>query len=361
MPLSVESKNKAETLVLKALESDDREKRHEAAEAHLRYRLQKSFYPINETSEIDLTHITCAEYQLFLDEMQAHGKCFHPDHWSSYKFPKGDALKPILGVRSGDAEAFCSWLTRREGGLVSYRLPNSEEAQSMPLEVKTMAAWCKDLEYFRLIGLGDHENKIRKELEQLLGDSNSSLEKLDFDDRSFNSFDEIPGGSIKLLLILIDEIKFPYISSTVVLTIIILLLITISGLIGKLFLDSCLAGLGFLGGIFMLSQAVLETLLSKKLAREITVNGENIKLKDLMNRDSFSDDQLKFSQYKKALQQHENYTSNVKNSLFQRIKHGLQPQHIIEFYLKILKVILARYDGTFPVWEGIRLARDKKF
>jgi hypothetical protein len=88
---------------------------------------------IDENTYIDDTLVTCAEYQLFIDEMREQGKYYQPDHWTSYKFPAGQARAPIVGVRFDDAEIFCSWLTIREAGEWSFRLPTSAEAKKMPL------------------------------------------------------------------------------------------------------------------------------------------------------------------------------------------------------------------------------------
>jgi len=84
----------------------------------------------NETY-IDTSLVTCAEYQLFLDEQRAQGKYYQPDHWTSYSFPTGTGNIPILGVRRSDAKAFCDWLTGRDKEGWHYRLPRSEE---WPLE-----------------------------------------------------------------------------------------------------------------------------------------------------------------------------------------------------------------------------------
>lgn len=83
---------------------------------------------IDENTYIDETLVTCAEYQLFIDEMLGQGKYYQPDHWTSYEFPAGKALEPIVGVRRSDAVAFCDWLAKREGESWKYRLPTQEEA-----------------------------------------------------------------------------------------------------------------------------------------------------------------------------------------------------------------------------------------
>lgn len=78
---------------------------------------------IDENTYTDDTLVTCAEYQLFIDEMRDQGKYYQPDHWTSPQFAQGQAREPILGVRYSDAVVFCEWLTQREGDKWIYRLP----------------------------------------------------------------------------------------------------------------------------------------------------------------------------------------------------------------------------------------------
>ena len=90
-------------------------------------------YRIDEDTYVDDTLITCAEYQVFIDEMRVQGKYHQPDHWTEYHFPRGQARKPILGVRPSDAVAFCEWLTRRQMEVWRFRIPIMVEAQEHPV------------------------------------------------------------------------------------------------------------------------------------------------------------------------------------------------------------------------------------
>lgn len=83
---------------------------------------------------IDDTLVTCAEYQLFIDEMMIMIiEYFQPDHWTALQFQSGEANTPILGVRRSDASSFCEWLTQcEETGEWHFRLPTSEEAKAYP-------------------------------------------------------------------------------------------------------------------------------------------------------------------------------------------------------------------------------------
>jgi len=89
---------------------------------------------IDDNTYIDDTLVTCAEYQLFIDEMREQGKYYQPDHWTSYQFPSGKGREAILGVRHSDAVIFCAWLTDREASEWKYRLPFEFEAKKFDVE-----------------------------------------------------------------------------------------------------------------------------------------------------------------------------------------------------------------------------------
>ena len=111
-----------------------------AAEVKLKRRL-KNLQRIDEKREIDQTFISCAEYQLFLDEMRAEKKFRQPDHWTEFRFPKGSALQPIAGVRAQDAKEFCEWLSQKENK--KYRCPTLIEAQGFSSD-GSYATWIND-------------------------------------------------------------------------------------------------------------------------------------------------------------------------------------------------------------------------
>jgi len=100
---------------------------------------------LDDNVEIDLNYITCAEYQLFIDEKRQAGKNRQPDHWQSYRFSPGDSQKPITGVRASDAAEFCEWLTQQHSALgFRYRLPTLAEVQEYPAKEKSIGCWCND-------------------------------------------------------------------------------------------------------------------------------------------------------------------------------------------------------------------------
>jgi hypothetical protein len=114
-----------------------------------------SWQRIDENTYVDDTLVTCAEYQLFIDEMREQGKYYQPDHWTSYQFSAGQAREPILGVRHSDAIAFCEWLTQREKGNWKYRLLSSSEALNYPMptmDQQPLGYWNEEVSRFSWVG-----------------------------------------------------------------------------------------------------------------------------------------------------------------------------------------------------------------
>lgn len=144
-----------EERVIADLESVEPARRRLAAEVQLSRRLN-TLQRIDDQRAIDLTYLTCAEYQLFLDDEAAEGNYHQPDHWVDQRFAKGEALKPVKGIRPKDAEAFCRWLTQRQGGNVRYRLPFQDEArqhQARHNNEEKLAGWCRSETGYELVGL----------------------------------------------------------------------------------------------------------------------------------------------------------------------------------------------------------------
>jgi hypothetical protein len=122
--------------LIDGLESDDPEHGRLAAQVLLTLRVQ-NLLRVSDSVEIDTSYVSCAEYQLFLDDIVAAGWGCQPDHWQTRRFRKGQALQPVTGVRYADAVAFCEWLTK--GGValeeeaIRFRLPTPAEARSHPV------------------------------------------------------------------------------------------------------------------------------------------------------------------------------------------------------------------------------------
>ena len=120
---------------------------------------------IDEKTYIDDTLVTCAEYQLFIDEMREQGKYYQPDHWISYQFPKGQAREPILGVRHSDAVAFCEWLTKREDGEWKFCLPIQNEARAFlikPTGLNLIGYWNNEHYQFTWVGTVPNNPRVPK-------------------------------------------------------------------------------------------------------------------------------------------------------------------------------------------------------
>ena len=151
--------------------------------------------PLNNEVYIDTSLITCAKYQLFLDEQQSQNHKYQPDHWRDYRFPSGQALSPALGLRPSDATTFCAWLTKHDLDFWSYRLPISSEFERKDLnengtdslEAGTLY-WIEESKRSWITGnlLLSSSNLIKERLEHLfIQDDNPALNySLNLDDFS---------------------------------------------------------------------------------------------------------------------------------------------------------------------------------
>jgi hypothetical protein len=115
-------------LVVAGLEDADPEHARLAAETKLALRLRRRT-PNDHDCYVDPQLISCAEYQLFVDERRAAGDYRQPDHWLEPHFSAGSGKQPVLGVRPSDAESFCKWLSARSVGEWSYQIPDNSRVQ----------------------------------------------------------------------------------------------------------------------------------------------------------------------------------------------------------------------------------------
>jgi hypothetical protein len=156
-----------EACVIAGLDSDNIALRRLAAEVKLSRRLA-SLKRVDDHRAIDLDLLSCAEYQLFLDEMRTQEKHYQPDHWPNHYFVKGQADMPVAGMRAEDAKAFCEWLTRRQGGEGIYRLPKLDEAADAGLPKGKIACWYEEETGFSLVGMLQTDKKdIQQQVESL--------------------------------------------------------------------------------------------------------------------------------------------------------------------------------------------------
>ncbi len=125
------------------------------AKEQLQKRLHSSFIKINNTLEIDPSYITCAEYQLFIDEKRKSQFYYQPSHWQEFSFPKGEEHLPIVGVSYKDAQAFCKWLNEKYPKY-TYYLPQAKFIKQYPIQ--------QDVAVFPWLDSGRIEKGFSKEL-----------------------------------------------------------------------------------------------------------------------------------------------------------------------------------------------------
>lgn len=151
--LDPEVRKQLEDLLEDGLGSADSEMMELAAGVRLANRL-KSLVRLDEKRHIDQSYITCAEYQLFIDEKRKDGQFFQPDHWTTERFGIDMAKRPITGVRASDAQEFCKWLTQRDRPQeFKYRLPNISEAEEHLTAEKQVGCWCNDGGKYVIVGI----------------------------------------------------------------------------------------------------------------------------------------------------------------------------------------------------------------
>ncbi len=152
------------------------------AHVQLSRRLSK-LIPLDGSSAIDTSYITCAEYQLFIDERKKLGKNHQPLDWKTDAVVSEDILKPITGVKASDAEAFCAWLTQHPQHFkpeFKYRIPTLQEAEEfLPMETEEenlVGYWCQENLTSRMVYL--EPEKWLKIKEKILFFSKEKLGKV---------------------------------------------------------------------------------------------------------------------------------------------------------------------------------------
>ncbi len=179
-----------DTLLNQGVEHTNPEIRRVVAETLLKWRLDQ-MVGLNYKTYIDVSLVSCAEYQVFLDVQQAQDQYHQPDHWTTSQYPSSQGRIPILGVRPSDALAFCAWLTEHDSGTWHYRLPKPEELEGNEeitnrLETGT-GCWTAKGKEFTWIGKADlSESVVQEQLEKsLIQDYTLSLNPpLDLDQAS---------------------------------------------------------------------------------------------------------------------------------------------------------------------------------
>lgn len=172
--LDEDVRNDINERLIGGLESSDQARRSLAAEVRLSRRLQ-SLHRLDDHCKIDLEYLTCAEYQLFLDDKEGYGRNRQPDHWQTGEFLLAQARDFVAGMRADDAAEFCRWLSYRwaKRADYEYRLPTINEATQHAGKSATRGTWCRDNDKFGLVGMASIERQ--KILQQLAMTPNFSL------------------------------------------------------------------------------------------------------------------------------------------------------------------------------------------
>lgn len=331
LKLRPEVKTHLETILGQGIEDVDPQRRQIAAEVLLTKRLRQMVY-LKENTFIDTSLITCAEYQLFLDEQMMQGKDHHPDHWTIYRFSPGSGNTPILGMRSSDAAAFCEWLTRREAGHWHYRLPKAGELKEIEDEgilsgfpadtgywLNKGFAWLKEPILLPINIINVFFNSVRKRAIDL-----NKAHVIDLDLNLMRAIDRSLERASSFDRAIDLELARTCVS----------------------YLEHALA-------------SDLDRAIDRSLASTINFASATDRTIDLVLT-------LINDQYSNLNDQYSN-SSLIRRLLFQnRSLHKQGPQHIqgnIDSYLDIyvtLLVLEGRLKGSFPAWEGILIVKERK-
>lgn len=127
------------------LESNDSERFKLATEVRLSRRLRR-FIRIDDTTQIDSSYVTWAEFQRFLDYEQSlakefsHSQAVTERSAAPRRFPPGHARRAVADISHTDTYRFCAWLStyfppNQPGETVAcYRLPMQAELNQHPAE-----------------------------------------------------------------------------------------------------------------------------------------------------------------------------------------------------------------------------------
>ena len=92
----------------------------------LRNRSRDGFQTVlgaGENVAIGYAPVTNAEYEKFVEATGRRA----PKHWRDGRCPEGGEKLPVVNVSHEDAVAYCKYLTEKDGGRVTYRLPTEAE------------------------------------------------------------------------------------------------------------------------------------------------------------------------------------------------------------------------------------------
>lgn len=139
---------KLDAILLEGIDSNDKDRRHLAAKILIELRCKSNFIHIDANTGIDQSCITCAEFQLFIDEYPEKSLIpfLVPWHWKGLQFPQGSALQPVTGLIKDSAKYFCTWFAqyrKKYGDRYNYSLPQNTQLNNFPFGQPTNSIFCK--------------------------------------------------------------------------------------------------------------------------------------------------------------------------------------------------------------------------
>lgn len=142
-----ETQARLEQVLVKSLHGHDRRKVGLLARVHLQQRIL-SVIRIHEGQAVDVSLITNAEYQLFIDEYLAQDHAERPIGVYERQYESGQGGLPAFGLNVDEVQAFCSWLTDALDDGYEYTIPQMGDAEHIPMksEAHIMRAgyWVRD-------------------------------------------------------------------------------------------------------------------------------------------------------------------------------------------------------------------------
>ncbi len=357
---------KIEELLQTGVEDADSKKRSIVAEALLKRRLERMVY-LHDDVYVDASLVSCAEYQLFLNDQSVQGRYYHPWHWRTASFQPGQGREPILGVQPLDAQVFCDWLTTRENGLWHYHLPGKDELVLITPHLDK-AAWSRhDIGFwvnedeFAWIdeAVPEYKNLEEMVLDQLLFDRAKALNY----DRARARDRREPIDDALELERKLNEMQVPDVSPFLVHDIIAHPLAVDGSYFKKVFLAT-------FGKTLFFSDVLSDVV--KIAAPAIPGYLDSLGKRTSPPYSEFEKQLRWFTCYQGQLQARRSYfqmqQTNTSQKQQQRLLRqlGLEKslaQQEFEFYRKLstdFAVLELRAKGKLPPWEGILLVKEKR-
>ncbi|MEZ4591039.1 MAG: NACHT domain-containing protein [Chloroflexota bacterium] len=128
-----EAQIRLEKVLEESLDGKDRQRIGLLARIRLEQRV-KNLIRVIDDQAVDVSLVTNAEYQLFIDESISQGQNYTPPHWQNNFYQFGTGGAPVLGITVRDVLAFCEWLTESMEDGFRYLLPKKGETMHIPMK-----------------------------------------------------------------------------------------------------------------------------------------------------------------------------------------------------------------------------------